>query len=92
MRTNKYGFGIKTFGNREDVDFAIVHVMRDDNPFGKDVNGVVKPNGTIKWIDNLDDCRGYANVVYNQNKAALPKNYKQIISKAEVMIRSGISA
>jgi len=89
MRKNKYGYGVKQYGNRADTDFAIVHVPRGDNPYGRDINGVVKPDGDMIWITGLDQARAWMYTVYTKNKSKLHKNYEQIIKKNIILVRNG---
>lgn len=89
MRKNSYGYGIKSFGNRADVDFLIVHVQRGDNPYGKDINGAIKPDGTMQWTKDLDGARAWVHTVYHKNKSKLHKDYEQIVKKNIILVRNG---
>lgn len=89
MRTNHKGFPIPTHGNRPDVDWAIVHVRRDKNPYCKDVNLVVMPDGDYVVADSLDNARGITFGTYIKKPYTRHPKHNMLMKAYERDIRQG---
>lgn len=89
MRTNHKGFPIPTYGNRRDVDGAIVHVRRDENPYCRDVNLVVMPDGDYVVADSLDNARGIVYGTYIKKSYPLHPKHDVLMKAYERDVRQG---